>query len=143
MQYDRSIDTVDPRSRSEPLLFSRDLMVFGISEKIGCGLAMANKWSDPPVQIMMSFAFGVPGIIAAMVMVAVYLSIFAVPLVWVALFAYYQYVFIATPPADCEKYITFKARHPNLLRKAPTATGWTRANAPAARAHNPSPSPKP
>ena len=99
-------------------------MVFGISEKIGCGLAMANKWSDPPVQIMMSFAFGVPGIIAAMVMVAVYLSIFAVPLVWVALFAYYQYVFIATPPADCEKYITFKARHPNLLRKAPTATGW-------------------
>ena len=89
-------------------------MVFGISEKIGCGLAMANKWSDPPVQIMMSFAFGVPGLLALMVMVAVYLSIFAVPLVWVGIYAYYQYVFLATPPADCEKYITFKARHPNL-----------------------------
>ena len=114
-------------------------MVFGISEKIGCGLAMANKWSDPPVQIMMSFAFGVPGIIAAMVMVAVYLSIFAVPLVWVALFAYYQYVFIATPPADCEKYITFKARHPNLLRKAPTATGWTRAKPPLLAHTTPTP----
>jgi len=82
--------------------------IFGISEKIGCGLAMANKWSDPPVQIIMCFAFGVPGIIAAMVMVAVYFSIFAVPLVWVALYAYYQLVFLATPPAECEKYITFK-----------------------------------
>ena len=88
--------------------------IFGISEKIGCGLAMANKWSDPPVQIIMSFAFGVPALIAAMVMVAVYWSIFAVPLVWVAIYAYYQFVFLATPPADCEKYITFKARHPNL-----------------------------
>ena len=86
-------------------------MVFGISEKIGCGLAMANKWSDPPVQIILSFAFGVPGLLALMVMVAVYLSIFAVPLVWVGIYAYYQYVFLATPPADCEKYITFKARH--------------------------------
>ena len=89
--------------------------IFGISEKIGCGLAMANKWSDPPVQIIMSFAFGVPALIAAMVMVAVYWSIFAVPLVWVAIYAYYQLVFLATPPADCEKYITFKARHPQPL----------------------------
>ena len=84
--------------------------IFGISEKIGCGLAMANKWTDPPVQIMMSFFIGVPAVVAAMVMVAVHVSIYAVPLVWVALFAYYQLVFLATPPADCEKYITFKAR---------------------------------
>ena len=84
--------------------------IFGISEKIGCGLAMANKWTDPPVQIMMSFFIGVPAVLAAMVMVAVHFSIYAVPLVWVALFAYYQLVFLATPPADCEKYITFKAR---------------------------------
>ena len=75
---------------------------------------MANKWSDPPVQIIMCFAFGVPGLLALVVLVAVYLSIFAVPLVWVGIYAYYQYVFLATPPADCEKYITFKARHPNL-----------------------------
>ena len=84
--------------------------IFGISEKIGCGLAMANKWTDPPVQIMMSFFIGVPAVVAAMVMVAVHVSIYAVPLVWVALFAYYQLVFLATPPADCEKYITFKVR---------------------------------
>ena len=76
--------------------------IFGISEKIGCGLAMANKWTDPPVQIMMSFFIGVPAVVAAMVMVAVHVSIYAVPLVWVALFAYYQLVFLATPPADCE-----------------------------------------
>ena len=43
--------------------------IFGISEKIGCGLAMANKWTDPPVQIMMSFFIGVPAVLAAMVMV--------------------------------------------------------------------------
>ena len=86
--------------------------IFGISEKIGCGLAMANKWTDPPVQIMMSFFIGVPAVVAAMVMVAVHVSIYAVPLVWVALFAYYQLVFLATPPADCEKYITFKACAP-------------------------------
>jgi hypothetical protein len=84
--------------------------IFGISEKIGCGLAMANKWTDPPVQIIMSFFIGVPALLAAMVTVAVYFSIYAVPLVWVALYAYYQLVFLATPPADCEKYITFKAR---------------------------------
>merc|ERR1719331_537846 len=47
-------------------------------------------------------------------MVAVHFSIYAVPLVWVALFAYYQLVFLATPPADCEKYITFKD---NALKK--------------------------
>merc|ERR1719181_752314 len=47
-------------------------------------------------------------------MVAVHVSIYAVPLVWVALFAYYQLVFLATPPADCEKYITFKD---NALKK--------------------------
>ena len=101
-------------SASETMVNEGSGAIFGISEKIGCGLAMANKWSDPPVQIIMCFAFGVPGIIAAMVMVAVYFSIFAVPLVWVALYAYYQLVFLATPPAECEKYITFKARHPNL-----------------------------
>ena len=96
--------------------------IFGISEKIGCGLAMANKWSNPPVQIIMSFAFGVPGLIATMVLVAVYVSIFAVPLVWVALYGYYQYVFLATPSADTEKYITFKARH--LTSTPHPATGF-------------------
>ena len=84
----------------------------GIFEKIGVGLTMSRRLTDPPVQIMMSFFIGVPAVVAAMVMVAVHVSIYAVPLVWVALIAYYQLVFLATPPADCEKYITFKARAP-------------------------------
>merc|ERR1719201_1847651 len=80
----------------------------GISEKIGCGLAMANKWSDPPCQIIMFFALGCPALLALMIAVGMYVSIFAVPLVWVAVYLYYQQIFLATPPADTEKYLEFK-----------------------------------
>jgi len=45
---------------------------------------------------------------ASMILITVYFSIYASPLVWVAMYVYYQYVFLATPPAETEKYITFK-----------------------------------
>lgn len=80
----------------------------GISEKIGCGLAMANKWSDPPCQIILSFALGVPVLLALNIAVGMYISIAAVPLVWVGVYLYYQHIFLATPPADTEKYLEFK-----------------------------------
>jgi len=80
----------------------------GISEKIGCGLAMANKWSDPPCQIILSFALGVPGLLALNIAVGMYISIAAVPLVWVGVYLYYQHIFLSTPPADTEKYLEFK-----------------------------------
>ena len=82
--------------------------IFGISEKIGCGLAMANRWSDPPSQIILSITSAAVLLPASMILITVYFSIFAVPLVWVAIYVYYQYVFLATPPAETEKYITFK-----------------------------------
>jgi len=79
-----------------------------IYEKIGCGMAMANRWSDPPCQILLSFALGIPGLVLAVVLLSVYVSIFSVPLLFVALYAYYHYVFLITPPADTEKYLDFK-----------------------------------
>ena len=47
-----------------------------------------------------------------MIAVGMYVSIFAVPLVWVAVYLYYQQIFLATPPADTEKYLEFKACRP-------------------------------
>jgi len=79
-----------------------------IYEKIGCGLAMANRWSDPPSQIILFTALVVPGVAVAHVLVAMYVSIFAAPLVSLACFLYYHYVFLITPPADTEKYLEFK-----------------------------------
>ena len=65
-----------------------------IYEKIGCGLAMANKWSDPPSQIILSFVLGVPAIVYAHWAVGYYVSLAAAPLVTVALYLYYHYVFL-------------------------------------------------
>ena len=78
-------------------------------EKIGCGLAMANRWTDAPAQIILFFALALfTGIPAAHIAVAYFVSPFAAPLVTLACYLYYQYVFLITPPADTEKFLEFK-----------------------------------
>jgi len=77
-------------------------------EKIACGMAMANRWSDPPCQILLTFFLGVPAVAAAHLYLAYYYGLLFSPLPSVLCWLYYHYVFLATPPAETEKFLTFK-----------------------------------
>jgi len=80
----------------------------GVKEKVLVGIYMANKWSDPPCVIMFSLIGGIPLFIASNVAVGLYCGVLYVPLVTLAIYAYYQLVHLNTPPAQTTKYLEFK-----------------------------------
>jgi len=80
----------------------------GVVEKVVVGLKMANSWSDPPCVIMISLIGGLPAWIIAQVMIAKYAGLVYVPLLTLAIYLYYDFVHLNTPPAKTTDFITFK-----------------------------------
>ena len=99
----------------------------GIYEKIGVGMTMARSWSDPPMQILYALAGGliVTGFGEYYIATRVGVAYMALPPL--AMYLYYQFVFLNTPPADTEKYLEFKARAPPLSGARPQAPSMLRA----------------
>ena len=88
------------------------MSINGITEKIGVGLTMSRRMTDPPVQIMI----GLLGVLFSLgygeykIYHDVGPAYCALPLV--VLYIYYQISWLSTPPADTEKYLEFKACRP-------------------------------
>lgn len=82
----------------------------GVKEKVLVGIFMANKWSDPPCVIMFSLIGGIPLYIATNIAIGLYCGIIYVPLLTLAIYLYYQFIHLNTPPADTTKYVEFKVR---------------------------------
>jgi len=80
----------------------------GVKEKIMVGFTMANKWTDPTIVIIVSLAGGVPAWIAANVYIAMNFGILYAPLLTLAIYVYYEFVHLNTPPGEPTKYIEFK-----------------------------------
>ena len=86
----------------------------GISEKIGVGMTMSRRNTDPPMQILTALAGGAVAIIVGEYYIFTRVGLPYMVLPFIVCFAYYQIVFLATPPADTEKYLTFKV---SLVRR--------------------------
>jgi len=80
----------------------------GIFEKIGCGSTMSRRVTDPPIQIMIALAGGIPLFIFGEYKIATTVGIAYTVLPLLLCFVYYHLVVLSTPPADTEKYLTFK-----------------------------------
>eukprot|EP00965_Chrysotila_dentata_P001568 51303-Pleurochrysis_carterae.AAC.3 len=80
----------------------------GLLEKAGVGLTMANKWTDPTMQLIGSIALGVPLVVILHILIAVYVGILYVPALPAAMYAYYQLAWLATPAASTEEFLEFK-----------------------------------
>ena len=86
------------------------MSINGITEKIGVGLTMSRRWTDPPIQIMVALAGGIPALIAGEYMIATKLGVAYTVLPFIAMYLFYQFIFLSTPPADTEAYLIFKVR---------------------------------
>ena len=75
------------------------------------GLKMANSWTDPTCVIMVTL---IPGFLIAYpvanFMIAKYFGIIYMPLLTLAIYLWYQFIHLNTPPAETTKYIEFKVR---------------------------------
>jgi len=80
----------------------------GIFEKIGVGLTMSRRITDPPIQIMISLVAGIATMIYGEYMIATRLGAAYTPIPLIVCFIYYQFVVLATPPADTMKFLEFK-----------------------------------
>lgn len=72
------------------------------------GLKMANSWTDPTCVIMITLIGGLPAWIIAQVMVAKYFGLLYVPLITLAIYLYYNWIHLNTPPANTTDFIEFK-----------------------------------
>jgi cyclopropane fatty-acyl-phospholipid synthase-like methyltransferase len=90
------------------------MSINGITEKIGVGLTMSRRWTDPPIQIMVALAGGIPALLVGEYLIATKVGLAYTVLPLIVLGIYYEFVFLATPKADTEKYLTFKD---NALKK--------------------------
>ena len=61
------------------------------------------------MRLLFSVVVGVPGTVFCLYKLAAYLGLIYVPMALVAMYAYYDMVFLATPAADCEKFLEFKS----------------------------------
>ena len=71
------------------------MSINGITEKIGVGLTMSRRLSDPPIQIMVGLAGGIPALLFGEYMIAtrVGLAYTVLPLILLAIF--YEFVWSA------------------------------------------------
>ena len=93
----------------------------GISEKIGVGLTMSRRYTDPPIQIMVALAGGIPALLVGEYLIAVRLGYMYMVIPFLVLYAFYQIVWLATPPADTEKFLEFKVCAKNKKSAADVA----------------------
>jgi cyclopropane fatty-acyl-phospholipid synthase-like methyltransferase len=80
----------------------------GIFEKIGVGLTMSRRLTDPPVQIMISLVGGIVGMAYGQYKIYTTMGAPYMALPLIVMYIYYQVSWLATPPADTEKYLIFK-----------------------------------
>ena len=82
-------------------------------EKIGCGMAMANTWTDPPMVLLYAFvAFFASWVVLPALSYVCFVAygpygLAAGPAVIGVLYLYYQFVWLNTPAADCEEHLIF------------------------------------
>ena len=69
---------------------------------------MSRRVTDPPIQIMIALAGGIPLFIFGEYKIATTVGIAYTVLPLLLCFVYYHLVVLSTPPADTEKYLTFK-----------------------------------
>ena len=80
----------------------------GIFEKIGVGLTMSRRITDPPIQIMVALAGGIPFMIYMEYLICTEVGPAYMVLPILLCYLYYQAVVLNTPPADTEAYLIFK-----------------------------------
>ena len=95
-------------------------------EKITIGIKMANTWTDPTAVIIITLVGGIPAWIVAQVMIAKYFGIVYVPLLTLAIYLYYDFVHLNTPPAETTKYVEFKVARRPTARPRPARPPRTR-----------------
>jgi len=81
----------------------------GIFEKIGVGMTMSRRWTDPPMQILIALAGGIPMLLYGEYLIATQVGFVYCILPLAGLYAFYHLVFLATPAANTESYLTFKS----------------------------------
>jgi len=84
------------------------MSINGITEKIGVGLTMSRRLTDPPIQIMVFLAGGLVALGVGEYYIATRLGMAYTVLPFVVLYFYYQFIWLSTPKAETEKYLTFK-----------------------------------
>jgi len=84
------------------------MSINGITEKIGVGLTMSRRWTDPPIQIMVALAGGIPAFAVGEYMIATRVGPAYMVLPILVLYIFYRVVWLSTPPAETEKYLIFK-----------------------------------
>ncbi len=100
-----------------------------VLEKIYVGLAMANKWTDPTSLLIIFLAGGIPALAVTEVAIALRFGIAYAAIIPLVLTVWYKFIFLQTPAADCEAFLTFKARRRPAAR-APAAVLRTSARMP-------------
>ena len=93
------------------------MSINGITEKIGCGMTMSRRLTDPPMQILFTLAGGIPALLIGEYYIATSVGLAYTVLPLLVLAAFYELIWLATPPADTEKYLEFKARARRRTRK--------------------------
>merc|ERR1712023_332051 len=69
---------------------------------------MSRRLGDPPMQIIVALAAGIPLFAYGEYMIATRVGLAYMALPIIGLWAYYELVWMNTPPADTEKYLEFK-----------------------------------
>lgn len=90
------------------------MSINGITEKIGVGMTMSRNWTDPPMQILVALAGGIPALLIGEYMIATKVGLAYTVIPMIVLLLFYEFVLLSTAPADTEKYLTFKD---NALKK--------------------------
>jgi len=84
------------------------MSINGITEKIGVGLTMSRRLTDPPIQIMITLAAGIPTLIYGEYLIATQLGPAYMVIPLLVMYVYYELVVLATPAAETTKYLEFK-----------------------------------
>ena len=96
------------------------LAINGIYEKIGVGMTMSRRITDPPMQILIALAGGIPALLVGEYLIATRVGLAYTVLPFIAMYAYYQLIWLSTPAAETEKFLEFKVR----LRSPEYAPNW-------------------
>ena len=79
----------------------------GIYEKIGVGMTMSRRITDPPMQILIALAGGIPALLVGEYLIATRVGLAYTVLPFIAMYAYYQLIWLSTrtsaDPAAREK----------------------------------------
>jgi len=79
----------------------------GAGEKIKVGLSMANKWTDSTAVLIVAIPVSIALQPVLVYLLARTVGLWAVGAMYAALYAYYDFAYLNTPPADTARFLTF------------------------------------